>query len=232
MKKLLLFLGIIGVTVGSFLILKKQFKKPPIEPSPDDEQPTEKQDENEINKNDLTPFTAIVNTVLDPLNVREKPFSNASVIAKANKNQVVTVSAESGDFYYIKYGSVTGWASKSYLKKYDVPEPKTGFPNVTINAFSISDWKKTAIGSVTYTNTKLNKDAETLYEILKKSDSTDDESVMGVLKTYKSKQQISQLCNAYYNKYKEDLKTKLTQGWHEVWTDVYNYVSKLPNYTK
>ncbi len=52
------------------------------------------------------------------LNVRSGPSTRYSIVGGLNKNQVVTVLSQSGNWYRISYGGGTGYASASYLRPY------------------------------------------------------------------------------------------------------------------
>ena len=56
--------------------------------------------------------TATIATRTDPLNVRTGPGTNRSVIGSIRKGAKVTVKSQSGDWFYVNYGSLKGWCSR------------------------------------------------------------------------------------------------------------------------
>lgn len=59
----------------------------------------------------------IVNTVKDPLMLRDGPGTNYPVLYRMPKGSIVEWSGvEQGDWLKVKYQKVTGWAHKDYLK--------------------------------------------------------------------------------------------------------------------
>ena len=69
-----------------------------------------------------TPDTPIsntykVNTITDPLRLREKPSLTAPIICLMKKGSIVTLIEDCGLWYKVKYRSMVGYAYKEYLVK-------------------------------------------------------------------------------------------------------------------
>ncbi|MBQ3424697.1 MAG: SH3 domain-containing protein [Clostridia bacterium] len=60
--------------------------------------------------------TARVGTKYDPLNVRKHPGTGSAVLGSVKRGAKVTVKSVDGNWAYITYGSLKGWASMTYLK--------------------------------------------------------------------------------------------------------------------
>lgn len=51
------------------------------------------------------------------LNIREKANTTSKIVGKLKKNQTVTILAQQGNWYKVKYGTKSGYVSKTYIKK-------------------------------------------------------------------------------------------------------------------
>ncbi|MFJ7831462.1 SpoIID/LytB domain-containing protein [Peribacillus sp. NPDC097284] len=51
------------------------------------------------------------------LNIREKANTTSKIVGKLKKNQTVTILAQQGSWYKVKYGTKSGYVSKTYIKK-------------------------------------------------------------------------------------------------------------------
>ena len=51
------------------------------------------------------------------LNIREKANTTSKIVDKLKKNQTVTILAQQGNWYKVKYGTKSGYVSKTYIKK-------------------------------------------------------------------------------------------------------------------
>lgn len=65
--------------------------------------------------------TAIV--AKDNVNIRLSPNESCPIIGKANKNQIINIVADKGDWYRIEpVDNSFGWVHKKFVKKISVPE--------------------------------------------------------------------------------------------------------------
>lgn len=66
---------------------------------------------------DNNPVIMIVNTVKDPLRLRDQPSLTAPVACLMKKGSLVEFLADYGDWYKVKYKNMIGYAYKDYLTK-------------------------------------------------------------------------------------------------------------------
>lgn len=59
-----------------------------------------------------------IDTKYDPLRVRKSPGTGSAVLGHVKRNAKVTVKSVDGNWVYITYGSLKGWASLSYIRFY------------------------------------------------------------------------------------------------------------------
>lgn len=75
-----------------------------------------------VNDGDIRGFytgqrSAVVSTREMDLNLRSGASTNAQILASMPKGSRVEIVGESGDWYQVRYGSLTGYASKEYIQK-------------------------------------------------------------------------------------------------------------------
>ena len=71
-------------------------------------------------------YQAVVNTMRDPLNVRDSPDANGRKIGELPRGTTVDVLVEPVEGWaYVRAGSVSGYASTAYLARVEVVRAET-----------------------------------------------------------------------------------------------------------
>lgn len=69
-----------------------------------------------------SPITGVVSTEKDPLYIRKKASSDSEKIGEIPKGSLIEIIEDSGEWYYVNYGDLTGYVSKKYVRLSNQPE--------------------------------------------------------------------------------------------------------------
>lgn len=104
--------------------------------------------------------------VSNSANIREKASTSSNVVTTLLRNTEVTITAEEGDFYKIKYNDITGYISKSLVSETPVAE---------VTSRSNSGERKTTDTTTKKETSTSNKETKTTDTNKKKETSTKNE---------------------------------------------------------
>ena len=81
--------------------------------------------EDDLKEETFTPFTGIVSTQSDNLNLRNKPLG--SKIDSIPKGTMLAITAKDGDWYQTTYNGTIGWVSTQYIKEVNTPAEEKNY---------------------------------------------------------------------------------------------------------